>query len=1261
MPAKREICHLPCDCKVSSWKPFGNCSKPCYTVGSNNTGVMTRTREITEYPKFGGESCPHMVEQKACDRSQLELCPSFTWRVLDWQTCRLLDERSICGPGVSQRQMYCINANDPEMRPVNDYYCTDSKPTNRLACEVNCPIDCELGQWENWSPCSKSCGSGGYHLRRRKVLRAPAYGGVQCEATEDFKECQFVNCSWWHTGAWTSCFPTTGIFSDCGAGIQSRNVYCKSAINEVLPSTNCSGMVKPGRRQSCSIPCPDECAISEWSEWSPCTETCGPVGGRQMRTREILSPSNSTAEPCHPEEELQQTRVCAHWDNCNSYHWQVYPWETCVSNVRGTCGHTDGTQIRKVLCEMESAPHDDSLCDVSLKPNVSRPCNVICPIDCELSMWSEWSQCSVLCGSGTRYKTRRINTLPHFGGAACPDGSDENGIITAVENCTDIEPCYSYSWNTSDWRDCEHIGSSCGIGLQTRDVTCIRNDGSKFDIGVCMRELRDVPPTDSQQCFVPCAGDCGLTEWGNFGPCQRSFCREYVDGDYCRIRSREFINGEGIAYDYTNDQFNLCPHISARDFRDAEACEGPNYTYMWQEGIWRTCIPSGDKGNNLCGDGLKHRTVLCLRSDGVHVPEFHCDKVANVPASYKSCTIKCPQDCEVSNWGEWSVCSHNCGDGIRNHSRTITKQSKRGGRSCPPLTESLVCTVRSCDDFSWDVSEWSTCKPDNSNCGMGTQRRSVTCRAGEEYETECELREPRPDTSISCSVPCTGDCVLSEWSAFTPCPMVCLPDSVKTRTRTLVRQPSPQGLPCGSLQESLLCSVEDCIKKTLTLEIGNWQTCKPLSGDCGKGTRQRTISCHDNAGVYYDVKRCGESDVASMEDCEVECTQDCVLGRYGSWSDCNEQCGMDGHKFRERVILMESRGLGRNCPKNSHSLVQTMPCNVVPCFEYKFKRGEWSSCSISLEMSCGSGLRTRSIECRRSDGPLGSERDCLIELLSNNDPSAITDMEFELSSANRTQLDIHTSENCGRPCPGDCQVTNWSSFGPCVRDCFDASLTIPLKVRTRSIIKEATRGGLKCPEVLQEERTCPVMEAVCPVYTWHTRPWNIETKKRDVWCEDQDGRIVTGGCMEKFKPISAMECSDACEAPFTECVDGQCNCLDGFQMFFNSCLPLKGCRLDSHCPLFSYCENQKCECNKGFIQDTSGLCKADGSYNGSSGVYEDESNIWIWIVIGVCFLLIIVFAVFCILIFRNHRRNALMKKAKEAEIAEKEKMDVTAL
>ncbi|XP_071957188.1 thrombospondin type-1 domain-containing protein 7A-like isoform X2 [Antedon mediterranea] len=1264
MPAEREFCHLPCDCKVSAWKPFSNCTKPCYTVGSSDTGVIRRTREITEFPRFGGDTCPHLVEEEPCDVSTLELCPEYTWHAFVWNECRLTDKSKSCGPGVSRRQVYCTRADDEERREVNEHHCTGIKPSNRLACQLNCPNDCQLGEWENWSPCTKSCGAGGVHIRTRKVLVEPQYEGSECDATMDYKECLLVNCSWWYSGTWSACFAASGVYGDCGAGTQSRSVYCKSALNDVLPNDNCTGMEKPERKQTCTIPCPGDCAVSEWSEWSTCSETCGPVGGIQMRTRLILGLSNSTAEPCISEDELHQTRVCGHWDNCRSHHWQVYPWETCVSDDFGTCGHMNGTQIRKVLCEMDSEPSiDESMCDPSLKPNVSRPCDVICPIDCRLSLWSEWTQCSASCGNGTRYRTQRIFTLNHYGGEACPDEADEDGVITIADDCADVDPCYSYSWQPNDWNECEHIGNSCGTGLQTRTVDCLRSDGKVMEIGVCLRELLEIPPDESQQCFMPCEGDCGLTEWGNFGPCQKQYiCSQYVEGDYCRIRSRAFFHQEGITYDNSNDQFNLCPHISFRDFQDGEECEGPNYTYMWQEGIWRSCIPFTDKGNALCGDGRKWRTVLCLRSDGFHVPEHYCDEVSAVPASSKTCTVKCSQDCEVSDWNEWTVCSHNCGQGTKTRYRTVTQEMNRGGRLCPPLDETIVCELRSCDEFIWDVSEWNSCKAVSSDCGTGTQSRSVRCRAGEEYESECELRETRPQSNVACNLPCAGDCVLSEWSSFTPCPAVCSQDAVKTRTRTLVRQPSSNGQPCQSLEEIVPCSVEDCATKSLSVELGEWQACKAISGDCGKGKRQRTIHCIDNNGINYDLKRCGDIEAPSMEDCEVICTQDCVLGRYGDYSECSDECGMEGHMYRERDILEANTGLGRRCPKNSHSLVQTKPCNVVPCYEYKFQRGEWSSCSINLEMGCGSGLRTRSVECRRSDDALGAERDCLIALILNRDPSTVTDIEFELSSANKTQLDIHTSETCGRPCPGDCQVTNWSSFTPCINDCYGDESTSPVKVRTRAIIKTATTGGLKCPDAMQEERSCLVSEAICPLYMWHTSPWNLDTKQRAVWCQDQDGRKVTGGCIHKLKPISEMQCSNDCEDQFMQCVDGLCQCQDGFQMFFNVCIPLEGCQLDSHCPLYSHCSEDICHCNVGYIQDFYGLCKVDGAYDSSGVAYEDESNIWIWIVIGVCLLMIIVFVIFCILIFRNHRRNALMKKkTKEAEIAEREKMNVTAV
>ncbi|KAL1506247.1 hypothetical protein ABEB36_005643 [Hypothenemus hampei] len=63
-----------------------------------------------------------------------------------------------------------------------------------------------------------------------------------------------------------------------------------------------------------------------------------------------------------------------------------------------------------------------------------------------------------------------------------------------------------------------------------------------------------------------------------------------------------------------------------------------------------------------------------------------------------------PRDCRVSEWSEWSPCSTSCGIGEMQRKREITKHARRGGRLCPPLTETKWCgSARSCNKeyFTW--------------------------------------------------------------------------------------------------------------------------------------------------------------------------------------------------------------------------------------------------------------------------------------------------------------------------------------------------------------------------------------------------------------------------------------------------------------------------------------------------------------------------------------------------------------------------------
>jgi hypothetical protein len=57
-------------------------------------------------------------------------------------------------------------------------------------------------------------------------------------------------------------------------------------------------------------------------------------------------------------------------------------------------------------------------------------------VDCVVSEWSNWSECSAACGGGTQIKTRTIITPPQNGGTACP-------ALTETRACN-VQPAKEY-------------------------------------------------------------------------------------------------------------------------------------------------------------------------------------------------------------------------------------------------------------------------------------------------------------------------------------------------------------------------------------------------------------------------------------------------------------------------------------------------------------------------------------------------------------------------------------------------------------------------------------------------------------------------------------------------------------------------------------------------------------------------------------------------------------------------------------------------
>jgi len=118
-----------------------------------------------------------------------------------------------------------------------------------------------------------------------------------------------------------------------------------------------------------------------------------------------------------------------------------------------------------------------------------------------------------------------------------------------------------------------------------------------------------------------------------------------------------------------------------------------------------------------CGGGvqrLARKVTVLPRNGGASCPPLEMQRRCNEQA--------CPVHCELTDWGDWSSCSANCGGGILQRSRLITTAPKHGGMPCGKTGESQSCNGQSCD-ADCELHDWSAFSPCSKMCNSGLSMR----------------------------------------------------------------------------------------------------------------------------------------------------------------------------------------------------------------------------------------------------------------------------------------------------------------------------------------------------------------------------------------------------------------------------------------------------------------------------------------------------------------------------------------------------------